>query len=270
MVRHAKAAQYEDAPRPIIAVANDYPSGHLHPLHRHRRAQLLHGVVGTMVVTTEHGSWVVPPELGVWIPAGVLHGFRMIGDVTTHSVYLEPAVAKQSSKRCYVVGIPALLHDLMAEAVDLPVEYEPGSRADLIMALLLREVQEAPALPFCLPFPEEPRLAARCRRFLDRPTPHDMIDTWAVALGMSRRAFTRQFRRETGLSLAQWQRQACLLTAVSRLSAGEPITAIALDLGYASPAAFTTMFKRVLGVPPSRYRGGARTLRRGSTADRAA
>jgi AraC-like DNA-binding protein len=40
---------------------------------------------------------------------------------------------------------------------------------------------------------------------------------------------------------------------VDRLLAGEAVTTIALDLGYRSPAAFTTMFRRVLGVPPSRY-----------------
>ena len=38
-----------------------------------------------------------------------------------------------------------------------------------------------------------------------------------------------------------------------RLAAGERVTTIALDLGYESPAAFTTMFKRLLGVAPSRY-----------------
>jgi AraC-like DNA-binding protein len=38
-----------------------------------------------------------------------------------------------------------------------------------------------------------------------------------------------------------------------RLAAGEAITTIALDLGYESPAAFTTMFKRLQGVPPRQY-----------------
>jgi len=31
------------------------------------------------------------------------------------------------------------------------------------------------------------------------------------------------------------------------------VTFIALDLGYDSPAAFATMFKRRLGLPPSHY-----------------
>lgn len=32
------------------------------------------------------------------------------------------------------------------------------------------------------------------------------------------------------------------------------MTGVALDLGYESPAAFATMFKRLVGIPPSHYR----------------
>ena len=81
----------------------------------------------------------------------------------------------------------------------------------------------------------------------------DAIENWAGPLGMSRRTFTRLFRRETGLSFVDWRQQACLISALPRLVAGEPVTAVALDLGYDNPAAFTAMFKRVLGSSPRSY-----------------
>jgi AraC-like DNA-binding protein len=71
---------------------------------------------------------------------------------------------------------------------------------------------------------------------------------------MSRRTFTRLFRRETGLSFVAWRQQACILAALPRLAQGEAITTIALDLGYDNPAAFSAMFKRILGSTPSLYR----------------
>jgi methylphosphotriester-DNA--protein-cysteine methyltransferase len=40
---------------------------------------------------------------------------------------------------------------------------------------------------------------------------------------------------------------ACLLS-------GERVTTIAFDPGYSSPAAFTTMFQRIIGSAPDRYR----------------
>jgi methylphosphotriester-DNA--protein-cysteine methyltransferase len=44
-----------------------------------------------------------------------------------------------------------------------------------------------------------------------------------------------------------------LFTALPRLAAGESVTTVAFDLGYESVAAFTTMFKRMLGAPPRTY-----------------
>ncbi len=70
---------------------------------------------------------------------------------------------------------------------------------------------------------------------------------------MSRRSFTRTFRQETGMSFVSWRQQACLVAALPQLAAGESITAVAMTLGYDNPAAFTTMFKRLLGVPPRSY-----------------
>ena len=67
-------------------------------------------------------------------------------------------------------------------------------------------------------------------------------------LGLSRRTFTRLFRRETGLTFSAWQRRACLLQAMPRLIGGERVTTIAYDLGYSSPAAFTVMFKQLMGT----------------------
>jgi AraC-like DNA-binding protein len=71
---------------------------------------------------------------------------------------------------------------------------------------------------------------------------------------LSRRTFTRRFRQQTGLTFAAWQRRACLLSALPRLLGGERVTTIAYDLGYSSPAAFTVMFKQLVGLTPNLYR----------------
>ncbi len=44
-----------------------------------------------------------------------------------------------------------------------------------------------------------------------------------------------------------------LLAALSRLAAQDPISVVALDLGYQSPSAFTAMFRRTLGCPPREF-----------------
>jgi AraC-like DNA-binding protein len=253
MARNILVDILEDVPRPLVALGNDYPDGHLIQPHCHRRSQLLYGASGALMVTTAQGSWVVPPQRGMWIPAGVVHEVRMLGAVSTRSLYLDPKAATDMPDCCQVVGISAFMRGLLAEAVDLPVEYELDSRAGAVMALIQHEIRQLPVLPLALPLPAQGPLARLCRAFLLNPTPHETIDAWSKALGMSRRSFTRLFRRETGLSFTAWRQQACLVAALPRLVAGEPVTAVAIDLGYDNPAAFTSMFKRVLGSSPRNY-----------------
>lgn len=242
----------EAVARPVVATGHDYPPSFELERHHHLRNQLIYAEKGVAVVSTPQGAWAAPPERAVWIPAGVPHSVRMVGAVSTRSVLIQAQVVKPGD-RCQVVGVSPLLRQLLVAAAAAPAEYDEAGRDGLVMSLLLAELEQAPLIPLSAPFPRSPALAAKCHAFLERPSPHDTIDGWAEDLGMGRRAFTRAFRRETGMSFAEWRQQACLLVALPRLAAGEPVTAIALDLGYDSPAAFATMFKRLSGMPPSRY-----------------
>lgn len=248
---HANDIAY--VPRPALAVANDYPPDFELARHSHTRGQLVYAAEGVITVDTDQGAWAAPPERAVWIPAGLAHAVSTVGAVKTRSVLIE-ASATTRGHRCEVLAVSPLLRSLLVEAADIPVEYDVTGRDGLIMALLIAEVNLAPVIPLAVPFPQSPALAARCRTFLAQPDAGDTIDRWAADLHLGRRAFTRAFRRETGMSFDEWRQQACVLIALPRLARGDAVTTVALDLGYDSPAAFTTMFKRWLGVPPSQYR----------------
>jgi AraC-like DNA-binding protein/quercetin dioxygenase-like cupin family protein len=237
----------------VVALASDYPDGHLVSPHRHSRSQLLYALSGVVTVATSEGRWMVPPEHALWIPAGLPHSVEMLGAVMMRSLYVVPGAIAGLPERCRVVGMTGLMRNLIVEAVTLPFDYAPESRAALVMALMLQEITRLPEKPLGLPFPTDPRFAELCRRFVAAPSPRARIDDWADSLAMSRRTFTRAFRRETGVSLSTWRQQCCLFAALPRLARGEPVTRVAFDLGYDSVAAFTTMFKRMLGAPPRFY-----------------
>jgi AraC-like DNA-binding protein len=206
-----------------------------------------------MIVGTEQGSWVVPPQRAIWIPAGVRHDIRMAGEVSTRSIYLKDAVVANAPDRCKVIAVSPLLRRLLIEAIDLPIAYERDARANHIIQLILLELESFVELPLRVPIPAQLRLARKCRAFMTAPNTRDTIDDWASALHMSRRAFTRLFRKETGMSFSAWRQQACAVAALPRLISGEPITSVAMDLGYGSPAAFSAMFRRVMGATPVGY-----------------
>jgi AraC-like DNA-binding protein/quercetin dioxygenase-like cupin family protein len=243
----------EQAEGDVFALAAHYPSGFHIPDHHHSQSQLLHAITGVAMVTTKFGRWMVPPGHALWLPAGIEHAVDMLGDLSMHSIYVRPQAVAGLKSHLHVVGLTPLMDNLIREAVAAPAEVPTDARTTFVMGLLLHEIPNLPERPLGLPFPEDRRLAALCRGFLKDPSPHTNIDDWADRLGMSRRTFTRMFRRETGLSLSTWRQQACLLAALPRLTEGEPVTSVALDLGYNSVPAFTTMFKRMLGAPPRHY-----------------
>jgi AraC-like DNA-binding protein len=255
MSRRLHIDEVDHVPRPIIAIGTHYPADHVIAPHHHRRGQLASSATGVIVLTTAESTWVMPPQRGLWIPPETEHQVRMVGDVTMQSLYLEPGAVPGMPAHCQVLGISPFMRSLMTEALGLPLEYKLDSRAGALMELIQHEMQQLPALPLSLHYPPHGPLAERCRAFVERPNIHATIDQWSEALGMSRRTFTRRFKQETGLSFLAWRQQACLLCAVPRLAAGEPVTSVALDMGYENPAAFTLMFRRVFGSSPLTYLG---------------
>jgi transcriptional regulator GlxA family with amidase domain len=83
---------------------------------------------------------------------------------------------------------------------------------------------------------------------------------------MGRRTFTRIFKNETGMGLATWRLQVRLMHAVSLLHAGHTITSVAFSIGYESVSAFTSVFHRSFGFPPSHYRTAHNVGRKVTTA----
>jgi AraC-like DNA-binding protein len=55
------------------------------------------------------------------------------------------------------------------------------------------------------------------------------------------------------MTFRQWRQQLRLLEALRLLGRGEPVTNIALDVGYSSLSAFVSVFRKALGVTPGRY-----------------
>ncbi|WGY73351.1 helix-turn-helix transcriptional regulator [Burkholderia cepacia] len=245
--------RYESTPMPVSAMAAAYAHGTSIPTHSHRRAQLLYAIEGVMHVQSEGASWVVPPTRGVWLEAGLDHTVQMSGDVQMRTVFVEPGAVEHLPARSCVVEVHPLLRELILAAVDVPLDYAPGSRHDHLMHLLLAEVTVAPLLPLYLPWPHDARLRTICDTLVAAPDDLRTIAEWADLLGLSVRTLHRAFRRETGLSFRRWREQARLLLALKRLAHGEKVVTVAMDHGYSSQSAFSAMFKRHFGVSPSAF-----------------
>ncbi len=242
-----------NVPQDIVPFARDYPNGHLIPFHRHSRSQLLYASSGVMTVTTTEGIWVVPPLRAVWMPALMGHQILCSGRLLMRSLFIKPDAAPDLPRECCVVSVPPLLRELILYAVDLPRLHEPESPEEKIMNVILDLIQTLKVAPLHLPIPRDIRLQKVSGTLTENPADNRSLEDWGKMAGASSRTLARLFRSETGMSFRQWRQQVRILEALRRLGSEEPVTAVALDLGYESPSAFIAMFRKALGRTPGQY-----------------
>ena len=235
-------------------MAREYADGYLKEIHRHARAQFLYAVTGVLEVKTEEGLWVVPPQRAVWLPPRCDHSLRARGSVSLRTLYVRPDACPAGfpmSPR--LVNVSPLLRELVVRAVEMPIDYDEGGREGRVMTMIFDEVRWLSDGPLHLPEPRDSRLRAINMALLANPADARTLEHWAKQVGMSTRTLARLSRSECGVSFHQWRQQHRILAALPRLAGGQPVTTVALDLGYETPGAFGAMFRKLMGVTPGRY-----------------
>lgn len=231
-----------------------YPDGFVLGDHEHAWSQLLHASSGVMIVDTPRGSWVVPPQRAIWLPAGTSHRVTMRGEVAMRTIYFAPAVAI-AIDGIHVVEVSPLLRELLVYAaklgkLDVRIPHQ-ARLAGLVVDLL----STIPTMPLALPVPRDPRALRVAEAVRGDPSESADVTVLARSAGASVRTIERLFVAETGMPFGRWRQQARLLSALTLLAGGASVTRVALDVGYASPSAFIAMFKSALGTTPSRFFG---------------
>ncbi|WP_102958970.1 AraC family transcriptional regulator [Mangrovicella endophytica] len=88
----------------------------------------------------------------------------------------------------------------------------------------------------------------------------------AERAGLSRSSFAERFKTVVGKAPMEYVTQWRMLLAARRLrDRSEPVSAIALSLGYESESAFSTAFKREMGISPRHYGREAEAVDRAAT-----
>ena len=234
-------------------MAKDFPSGHVISSHEHSRAQLLYASSGVMTVNTDRGIWVVPPLRAVWIPAHTRHGIEVSRHLSMRTLYIDPAYYMGPSGECCVIAVSPLLKELLLYAVNLPRLYPLGGQEERLFEVLLDQISSMKTAPLQLQIPVDGRLRKIYARLSDHPGDNRTLEDWGKQVGATGRTLSRHFRSETGMSFAQWRQQIRILEALKRLARKESVTTVAIDLGYDSPSAFISMFKKTVGKTPGQY-----------------
>lgn len=236
-------------------MSRSFPGAYLNDWHTHPRAQLVYGVTGIMEMRTPSGLWVLSPLRALWVPAGIEHQMRSHGPVELRTLFIQQSDDSPDSmprSEC-VVQVSSLLKELILRATELPMEYDEAGPEGKVMDLILSEIKQSQGGRLYLPTLKDERLKRLEALISNDLSDNQNLETWASQLHVSGKTLNRLIYKETGTSFSNWRQSLRIHMALLRLAAGEQITSVALDVGYATPSAFTRMFRRVMGVAPSEY-----------------
>ncbi|WP_305826080.1 AraC family transcriptional regulator [Pseudomonas aeruginosa] len=245
----------------VFGVAVRYPAGHVVPQHKHPYGHLIHADRGLLRVEAESGRWLVPPTAAVWLRPGVAHRLVVPVALQAHGLFVREDVCARLPAADCVVHVSGLLRELIMALARADGPATSSRRMRLLGALLVEELRTPPILPLHLPWPTggvDSPIQHACQAVLDNPADAATAAEWADRLAMGDKTFHRRFLQATGMTFGKWRQQLRLMSSLTLLVQGMPITQVALASGYDSHSAYATAFKKHFGQSPSTFavRGG--------------
>jgi AraC-like DNA-binding protein len=239
--------------RPVRVAARDLNAAEILSRHNHVYGQLTYAIDGVMRVAVDDATWIVPPQRAIWIPPQVFHEIETLESARIRVLRIAQSVAPFAGPECVVIDVTPLLRELILALIDCDGRQ---AREDMLARVILDEISRSATLPMCVAMPCDKRLRALCDMLVAEPASPLTLDEWAGKAGASSRTLARLFERELGMSFGQWRQQVRLAHAAPLIARGVPLSRVAAELGYASQSAFTAMFKKTFGQPPSSFFAG--------------
>lgn len=241
---------------PVSGVSARYPAGAVIPIHQHPQGHLIYADRGLLRVEAESGQWLVPPTAAVWLRSGVAHRLVIPVALQAHGLFFREDVCARLPASDCVVQVSPLLREAIIALAQAGRESLSFRRMELLGALVVEEVRGQPTLPFHLPWPTSASSGAIvrvCQALVDDPADAATAGEWAHRQALGEKTFHRRFVQATGMTFGKWRQQLRLLSSLTLLMQGTPITEVALSSGYDSHSAYTTAFGKQFGKPPSAF-----------------
>lgn len=223
--------------------------------HQHVRGQLLGAHHGLLRIEAGGLHWLLPAGHVAWIPPLLPHALVGAEGFDGWSLYFSAEACLDLPAVPRIFQPNALLQAAMTRALHWPHQALDAPQARLA-GVIADEIIASTPLPLALPQPRDRRLRRIAAVLARSPDDLRSVEAWAATCGLSSRSLARRWQAETHMTLSQWRQRLRVLLSLPRLLSGEPVISVALSMGYDTTSAFIAVFKREMGVTPSRYAKG--------------
>lgn len=218
--------------------------------HSHVEHELLWSPTGNVTVEAQGRVWMVPPVLGIWLPAGSIHRVRAKPGARTVATYVNPELALASWDTVMGISLSPALRELIYYNHVEVLPDEVRSRLQQTIVDLMTPVQAA---TLDIPMPRSADLEEIARAIIAAPQDARTVEALAAGINVSGRTLMRRFQAETGISLARWRNLVRVRLALLELAGGSSVAAVSRRLGYSNPSTFIALFRQVTGHTPAAY-----------------
>jgi AraC-like DNA-binding protein len=231
-----------------------YDTAEISSQHSHETGQFGYIWRGSGLLQIENRTSLLPPRHGFWIPAKCVHSFSALRASVMTFLYFENSLEVSLPSFATLLEVDPLCAGLLSAFRELEQVIEgDGPEKNRLFFVLRDRVARLPRCRHILANMLDPRLSPIVSAVFEDPTRNHTLGGWAQAVGATERTLVRLFRRTFGMTFLEWRQRILMDEALRRLQAGESVTVVALDLGYATPSAFSHAFHEATGVPPSRF-----------------
>jgi AraC-like DNA-binding protein len=241
-----------DRPTAAVAVGEFHlVRGQWFGWHRHAEHQVVWACSGVANVRVRDGrTWVLPPSVALWLPAGLAHETGASALTTMRTAYFVADRCPLRLPEPTVVAVPALLRELITHLCLADLSAQARARAEAVVFDLVRPVS---VTTLGVPEPTDERLRGIAAALREHPADGRPLAEWGRLVGASARNLARLFVDDTGLTFGQWRTQLRLQASLPLLADGMAVGRAAARVGYATPSAFVAAFRRAVGVAPGAY-----------------
>lgn len=249
-------AQFAGAPRSLIwrggAVHLRFCSMACAPpdLHAHFAVQLSVGFGGDVSLRCAHGEaerfapgWLIGSDHPHWL-TGVGAGVTIFRDPVS-------AEGRLVATRLLNEGIsPLAAEECVAIRGELERCWERGWQHSDLRAAADR-IAHLVARPDASPAPIDRRVQMVLRLLQNDPAERCSVGEFARLTKLSESRLAHLFRRDVGMPVRQYRLGLRMEQAVHAIAAGHSLTRAAYTAGFADPAQFSRICRRMFGGPPS-------------------
>ncbi len=248
------AISFEELPSDVYMNFDAFNSNTVTRKHCHVWGQLQFIRGGMLELFADETRFLAPPNLAIWVPAGVKHySFnRKPLDYCSLNVSIEKT--QHMPKHTCLLGVTPIMSAIIEDFRQRGISSAETEQDIRLVDVLLDQLAKAPEKQHFLPTSSHKMLAPILRGLEEDPTNNDSLKDWAYRVHTTERSLARYCQTELGMSFTEWRLRIRYLHSMELLRKGKSVKETAFLLGYNQASPFITMFKRYAGMTPDQYK----------------